>query len=74
MSIKLGKVCGGRLGTGHKLPGGRGVESRMVITFSAPQKGGSIKNLPIKREGHINLSPHSMTLLKVPKQITVTIV
>ena len=47
-----------------------------VIPFSAPQKGGLLKTWTIKREGHINLSPHSdsFTLLKVPKQITVIIV
>ena len=33
------------LGTGHKLPGGRGGgESGRVTMFSASQKGGSLKN------------------------------
>ena len=66
------------LGTGHKWPREEGGgESGRVITFSAPQKGGSLKILNYQKGGShkFKLTLYdSFTLLKVPKQITVIIV
>ena len=62
-------------GTGHILAGGG--ESGRVVTFSAPQKGGSLNILNYQKEGSHKFKPtlyDSFTLLKVPKQITVIIV